>query len=159
MKINRRHFFIKSFQSAVILSVPAVIGTFLESCNNSTNPVGSGSTSSLSQIQGNVSGNIVTITVDSSSPLAKNGSAALINFTNGQLLVDRPSDTQFNALAATCTHAGCTVSGFDTSNSQFVCPCHGSRYDLNGQVVQGPAPTALQQYQTKYSNNVLTITI
>jgi nitrite reductase/ring-hydroxylating ferredoxin subunit len=159
MKINRRHFFIKTFQSAVILSIPAVIGSFLESCSKSSNPVGSGSTSSLSQIQGNVSGNIVTITVDSSSPLAKNGTASLINFTNGQLLVDRPSDTQFNAFTTICTHAGCTVSEFDTSNSQFVCPCHGSRFDLNGQVVQGPAPSALKQYQTKFSNNVLTITV
>ena len=65
MKINRRHFFVKTFQSAVILSIPAIIGPFLESCSKSSNPVGSGSTSSLSQIQGNISGNIVTVTVDS----------------------------------------------------------------------------------------------
>jgi cytochrome b6-f complex iron-sulfur subunit len=159
MKITRRSFFLKTLQSALLISVPSVIGSFLESCNNMTNPIGSGSTAYLSQVQGNTSGNIITLTVDSSSPVAKTGTAALVNYSGGQLLIDHPSDTQFNAFTSICTHAGCTVSGYDTSNNQFVCPCHGSRFDVNGHVAQGPASASLQQFQTKFSNNLLTITI
>jgi len=37
-----------------------------------------------------------------------------------------------------CTHLGCTVA-WKPEQSRFVCPCHGSQYDAQGQVVQGPA--------------------
>jgi cytochrome b6-f complex iron-sulfur subunit len=159
MKLTRRRFFIKTFQGALVLSIPAVIVSFLESCKNMTNPISGGSVSYLAQVQGNVSGNNVSVAIDSSSPLAKTGGAALVNTSSGQLLVDRSSDTQFNALTAVCTHAGCIVSGFDSSNNQFVCPCHGSRYDLSGHVVQGPASTSLQKFQSNFSGSTLTITI
>jgi len=159
MKFSRRRFFIKTFQGAALLSIPAVIGSFLESCTNMTNPVNSGNASSLAQIQGSTSGNIVTVTIDSASPLAKAGSAALLNYSGGQLLVDRSSDTQFNAFTSICTHAGCTVNGYDSSNNQFVCPCHGSRFDANGHVVQGPASAALQQFQTNFTGSTLKITV
>lgn len=46
------------------------------------------------------------------------------------------------ALSATCTHLGCTVRA-DAESGGFVCPCHGSRYDAEGQVLGGPAPRAL----------------
>jgi nitrite reductase/ring-hydroxylating ferredoxin subunit len=44
--------------------------------------------------------------------------------------------------SAKCTHLGCTV-GWDAGDGVFACPCHGSRYSSNGEVVQGPAPRAL----------------
>jgi len=43
----------------------------------------------------------------------------------------------FRALNLTCTHLGCTV--VQTDSTTFTCPCHSSRYDLDGKVVQGPA--------------------
>jgi cytochrome b6-f complex iron-sulfur subunit len=47
-------------------------------------------------------------------------------------------------ISATCTHLGCTVD-WNTDARAFVCPCHGSRFDPLGQVVDGPAgdPLAL----------------
>ncbi len=44
------------------------------------------------------------------------------------------------ALAATCTHLGCTVRW---EGGRFHCPCHGSEYDAAGGVLQGPATRAL----------------
>ncbi|MBF0473488.1 MAG: ubiquinol-cytochrome c reductase iron-sulfur subunit [Nitrospirae bacterium] len=44
------------------------------------------------------------------------------------------------AISSICTHLGCIVSQTD---SGFLCPCHGSRYDGIGNVVGGPAPRAL----------------
>ena len=49
-----------------------------------------------------------------------------------------------HAMSLTCTHLGCAVH-FDRRG--FHCPCHGSRYRLDGQVVKGPAPRALPWFR------------
>jgi cytochrome b6-f complex iron-sulfur subunit len=46
----------------------------------------------------------------------------------------------FSALSLICPHLGCTV---DPQPDGFACPCHGSRFGLQGQVVRGPAGKAL----------------
>ncbi|BCW78716.1 FAD-dependent oxidoreductase [Arthrobacter sp. NicSoilC5] len=45
---------------------------------------------------------------------------------------------QVHAVSATCTHLGCTV-GFNREDRTWDCPCHGSRFDVDGKVIQGPA--------------------
>lgn len=42
-----------------------------------------------------------------------------------------------------CTHLGCTFP-WNPREQEFQCPCHGSRYDLEGVVVRGPAPLPLK---------------
>jgi cytochrome b6-f complex iron-sulfur subunit len=46
------------------------------------------------------------------------------------------------ALWARCTHLGCTPNWFP-AEVRFRCPCHGSNYNLDGDVVAGPAPKPL----------------
>jgi cytochrome b6-f complex iron-sulfur subunit len=46
------------------------------------------------------------------------------------------SEQGFNAISLVCTHLGCTVG---QSADGFACPCHGSRFNSQGTVVQGPA--------------------
>eukprot|EP00983_Pelagomonas_calceolata_P041882 1138245-Pelagomonas_calceolata.AAC.5 len=41
-----------------------------------------------------------------------------------------------------CTHLGCVVPWISSQN-KFICPCHGSQYDPEGNVVRGPAPLPL----------------
>ncbi len=48
----------------------------------------------------------------------------------------------FYAVWARCTHLGCTPSWFDTER-RFKCPCHGSNFNINGDVIAGPAPKPL----------------
>jgi Rieske Fe-S protein len=50
------------------------------------------------------------------------------------------------AMSAICTHSGCLVSPPTTPGGNAVCPCHGSQFNRNGGVVQGPAPRSLQHY-------------
>ncbi len=54
------------------------------------------------------------------------------------------------AISTTCTHLGCIVSPSETG---FSCPCHGSRYDTDGNVTGGPAPKALAWYQVTLTPN------
>lgn len=55
----------------------------------------------------------------------------------------------FAAVSAVCTHLGCTVR--HVAGEGFVCPCHGSRFDLEGRVVDGPAPRPLAWYGVSLS--------
>ena len=47
------------------------------------------------------------------------------------------------ALSPICTHLGCTV---EVQTARLVCPCHGSTYDREGLVLQGPAQRPLARY-------------
>jgi cytochrome b6-f complex iron-sulfur subunit len=49
-------------------------------------------------------------------------------------------ESGFTALSLVCTHLGCTV---ESTPDGFACPCHGSRFDLQGKAVRGPASKAL----------------
>ncbi len=51
----------------------------------------------------------------------------------------------FYAIAAACTHLGCTAHLADQSKG-FVCPCHGSQFSREGTVVSGPATRALVRF-------------
>lgn len=46
------------------------------------------------------------------------------------------------ALSAVCTHLGC-ITRYKSDEKVIACPCHGSRFDLEGNVVHGPAPRPL----------------
>ena len=62
------------------------------------------------------------------------------------------------AFTSVCTHSGCNDS-WSYSNSQFICSCHGSRFNNKGEVVQGPAARNLAEYSVSTNNNKLEITI
>ena len=65
------------------------------------------------------------------------------------ILVVRESAMQFHALSLSCTHEGCPVN--PPVKGILTCPCHGSRFDLGGNVVRGPADFPLGRYETRYS--------
>lgn len=77
--------------------------------------------------------------------------------SNAVFLVARTAPDSFSALTSICTHEACTITGFDSAT--FVCPCHGSRFDFSGRVVNGPAVTGLRAFPTQFSGDVLTITL
>ncbi|PWT87728.1 MAG: hypothetical protein C5B54_11840 [Acidobacteria bacterium] len=55
-----------------------------------------------------------------------------------------------------CTHLGCAVS-WNESNRRFDCPCHGGKYDENGNRIAGPPPRPLDRYETQVAGNALMI--
>lgn len=52
------------------------------------------------------------------------------------------TDEGYRALSAVCTHLGCVVK-WKKGRRQFFCPCHGARFDVDGNVLGGPAPRPL----------------
>src|SRR5512147_1086721 len=52
------------------------------------------------------------------------------------------------AISNTCTHLGCVVA---TTEVGFDCPCHGSRFDPDGDVLGGPAPRPLAWHKVSLS--------
>lgn len=66
-------------------------------------------------------------------------------FRNGKFYLVRLKDGGFIALSLKCTHLGCSVM-WDEGKSQFNCPCHASSFDMYGNVIDPPAPRALDMY-------------
>jgi glycine/D-amino acid oxidase-like deaminating enzyme/nitrite reductase/ring-hydroxylating ferredoxin subunit len=79
--------------------------------------------------------------VDSIEDIAP-GTGAVVRVGAEQWAVHRDDSGTLRALAARCTHLGCIVH-FNDAETAWECPCHGSRFDLDGAVIQGPANRAL----------------
>lgn len=58
------------------------------------------------------------------------------------------ADEGLVVLYGVCTHLGCLPKWVDTNN-RFECPCHGSKFQLNGTYIEGPAPRSLDRFPTK----------
>jgi Rieske Fe-S protein len=136
----------------------AALATIFSGCSGSSTSPSSGGNPGipLAKVAGQFASNAVKVTVTGSS-LASVGGAALVESVAGVFLVARTSDAAFSTIEAVCTHEGCTVSGAD--GAIYVCPCHGSRYDHSGHVVQGPATASLRQYSSTFTDGVVTIAL
>jgi glycine/D-amino acid oxidase-like deaminating enzyme/nitrite reductase/ring-hydroxylating ferredoxin subunit len=66
------------------------------------------------------------------------GSGAVIRLGGEQCAVYRDENGTVHALSARCTHLGCIVH-FNDAERAWECPCHGSRFGVDGSVIQGPA--------------------
>ncbi|GAB1543317.1 hypothetical protein NUACC21_59910 [Scytonema sp. NUACC21] len=82
--------------------------------------------------------------------LDKTGQILNEKFVAGKVLVVRdPSNTsQVIAVNPVCTHAGCDVAWQKDQNA-FVCPCHDSKFALDGKVLNGPADKPIPTYTAK----------
>ncbi len=77
-------------------------------------------------------------------------------FVRGRFYLARLADGGFLALSRKCTHLGCTIPWVPEDNS-FTCPCHGSAFDITGNVISQPAPRALDLYAVTIENDVIKV--
>ena len=59
---------------------------------------------------------------------------------------DPPEVVGVAAIYKVCTHLGCIYSWTD-SNNRFECPCHGSKFRLDGRRIESPAPRNLDRFK------------
>lgn len=77
----------------------------------------------------------------------------LTPLTNGPVFIGRDAAGLF-ALSAVCTHLGCTVA---RSGQELACPCHGSRFAVDGANLAGPAAYPLPHLTLNLNNNGLVV--
>ena len=71
------------------------------------------------------------------------GEAAVSGAGVGQVAAYRDEAGELHQVSAVCTHLGCIVT-WNNAETTWDCPCHGSRFDVDGKVIQGPAVKDLE---------------
>jgi glycine/D-amino acid oxidase-like deaminating enzyme/nitrite reductase/ring-hydroxylating ferredoxin subunit len=72
------------------------------------------------------------------------GSGALVRAHGKKLAVYRDDAGKLHVCSATCPHMGCVVQ-FNSFEQCWDCPCHGSQFNVDGEVLAGPSRAALQR--------------
>ena len=90
-------------------------------------------------LDGEFGGMLVAGPADSFTP------GTVTEFPAGRFFLIRAADGGFLAVYRRCTHLGCAVS-WEPGANRFVCPCHGSHFGETGDVVNPPAPRALDTF-------------
>ena len=70
--------------------------------------------------------------------------------------VVKEADNKVVAFGPQCTHLACAYH-WESGAGQFQCPCHGSRFAIDGKVLAGPAARPLDRYVTRIEDNRLQI--
>lgn len=81
------------------------------------------------------------------------GGAAI--FADRGVVVTQVTAGSFAAFSAMCPHQGCNVGSVE--GAEIVCPCHGSRFGLDGGVLTGPAESGLASLPVTVNNGELTL--
>jgi Rieske Fe-S protein len=68
----------------------------------------------------------------------KVGQGKIIDLAGKKTAVYRDEKGKIFAVSAVCTHMGCIV-GWNNAEKTWDCPCHGSRFNIDGSVIHGPA--------------------
>jgi len=68
----------------------------------------------------------------------------------------KKADENVTAYSPNCPHLGCGYRWF-SQDQRFKCPCHASVFDINGKVLSGPAPRALDTLEAKIENGRLLV--
>ncbi|CAN5861465.1 FAD-dependent oxidoreductase [soil metagenome] len=82
---------------------------------------------------------LVAPDIDSLKP----GEGAIVRAGRHKVAAYRELGGMVKAVSPTCTHLGCVVS-FNDAEQSWDCPCHGSRFDIDGGVIEGPAVEPLE---------------
>jgi len=85
---------------------------------------------------------LTTLAPPKASDLAA-GQGGLVDLDGERVAAYRDEDGALHAVSAVCTHLACLV-GFNDAQRSWDCPCHGSRFDIDGHVLQGPAVRDLE---------------
>ena len=141
--VGRREFLKRTGIALTSLTLAGTLAEILASCASATGPTITHGTTTV---------NVASLTTNGSYLVDNN-----VQPDGTPILVIRQNATTFVALSMYCTHAGCQVN--PPSNGSIYCACHGSRFDLNGNVIAGPAPSPLTKYSTQLNAETKVLTV
>ena len=72
----------------------------------------------------------------------EHGEGGLVRADGDTVAAYRDPDDNLHCVSPTCTHLGCTVK-WNHAEKSWDCPCHGSRFDVDGEILAGPATEPL----------------
>ncbi len=84
----------------------------------------------------------VAVPLDDAAELKRVGGSVTVEVADRRILLVRDSDESVRAFAPACTHRQVKVK-YDHKNRRLNCSAHGSRFDLDGKVLRGPAKESL----------------
>lgn len=90
--------------------------------------------------------------------LDKVGGAVALSLKGRTVLFVRTGDAAVSAVNPTCSHKQCTVE-YQPAEQLFQCPCHKSRYALDGKVLNGPAPLPLETFPAELAGDKIVVTL
>jgi Rieske Fe-S protein len=111
------------------LGLAAVVIAACSSSKENSAPSGEASSSGAAKPSGDVIAKTADVPV---------GGGVIV----GEVVVTQPTTGDFKAFSAKCTHKGCTVNKI--ADGTIDCPCHGSKFNLDGSVEHGPATAPLE---------------
>ena len=75
----------------------------------------------------------------------KKGEGRVVKIDGEKCAVCRDNNNRVHMVSAVCTHMKCIVN-WNNAEQTWDCPCHGSRFKMNGEVIEGPATQNLANY-------------
>ena len=85
------------------------------------------------------------------------GKAKEISLSNKPVFVVHLEEG-YRVFSGVCPHLGCMVR-WEEQKDRFYCPCHAGIFDKTGNVIAGPPPRALDEYQVEIDNNLVFIKV
>ncbi|MCZ7602824.1 MAG: Rieske (2Fe-2S) protein [Melioribacteraceae bacterium] len=83
----------------------------------------------------------------------KIGEAKEVSYGTQDLFLVRTNDG-FKVFSATCTHLGCKIK-WEGHRDRFYCACHQGIFSPSGEVVSGPPPRALDEFEVEVDGNLV----
>ena len=81
----------------------------------------------------------------------KRGAGQILDLDGQTVAAYRSPQGKVTLLSPVCTHLGCRVD-WNSAESTWDCPCHGSRFEPTGEVLAGPAESPLEPVKVKSSS-------
>lgn len=75
------------------------------------------------------------------------GSGIVVDYEGTKYALSKLDNGEVKVCSAICTHLGCVVH-WNNAELSWDCPCHGSRFNQSGEVIEGPALKALENFES-----------
>lgn len=149
--IQTRRQFAESLGRFTLVAAGAALTPILSSCSNDSNPA-----SSKEDVK--TAAPALIVDLNQAPELKTAGGFKNFQLNATPIVIINSGNNTFKAISLVCTHQACTVA-WTAARQDFECPCHGSRYDSNGKVTQGPAASPLQSFTVEYKGAENTILV